>query len=175
VAQIVADAFTGNTKSTGLAHEDSMTAWHCAVNELPEDLVIGLEYLSNLKLRGSVPIAWCVDINQVCKMQSFVPAFLTRVTKHMWGVTDVDDLIIQNLDWKGDEGIENMMGVYIQHLGKRFMDFFKLVEPLCTLTDANAIAQSLAVLPNRKALRKRAAQNLFRSASKMKSNAIEKA
>ena len=129
----------------------------------------------NLKLRESVPIAWCVDINQVCKMQSFVPAFLTRVTKHMWGVTDVDDLIIQNLDWKGDEGIENMMGVYIQHLGKRFMDFFKLVEPLCTLTDANAIAQSLAVLPNRKALRKRAAQNLVRSASQMKSNAIEKA
>ncbi len=77
VAQIVAGDFTGNTKSTGLADEDSMTAWHCAVNELPEDLVIGLEYLSNLKLRESVPIAWCVDTYQVCEMQSFVPVFLT--------------------------------------------------------------------------------------------------
>jgi hypothetical protein len=113
VAQIVAGAFTGNTNSTGLADEDLMTAWHCAVNELPEDLVIGLEYLSNLKLRESVPIAWCVDTNQVCEMQSFVPAFSTRVTKHMWEqVTDVDELIIQNLDCKGDEGIENMMGTF---------------------------------------------------------------
>ena len=86
----------------------------------------------------------------------------------------MDDLIIQNLDWKGGEGIENMMGIYIQHPGKRFMEFFKLVEPLSTLTDSNGIAQSLAVSPNRKALRKRAAQNLVRSASKMKSNAIEK-
>jgi hypothetical protein len=108
-------------------------------------------------------------------MQSFVPAFLTRVTKHMWEVTDVDDLIIQNLDWKGGEGIENMMGIYIQHPGKRFMEFFKLVESLSTLTDTNAIAQSLSVSPNQKALRKRAAQNLIRSASKMKSNAIKKA
>jgi hypothetical protein len=156
---VVAGAFTGITKSTGLADEDSMTAWHCAVNELPEDLVISLEYLSNLKLCESVPIAWCADTNQVCEMQSFVPAFLTRVTKHMWEVTDVDDLIIQNLDWKGDEGIENMMGIYIQHPVKRFM----------------AIAQLLAVSPNRKALRKRAAENLVRSASKMKSNAIKKA
>ena len=77
VAQIVAGTLTGNTKSTGLAGEDSMTAWHCAVNELPEDLMIGLQYLSNLKLRESVPIAWCVDTNLVCKIQSFVPAFLT--------------------------------------------------------------------------------------------------
>ena len=55
------------------------------------------------------------------------------------------------------------------------MDFFKLVEPLSTLTDSNGIAQSLAISPNRKALHKRAAENLVRSASKMKSNAIEKA
>ena len=55
------------------------------------------------------------------------------------------------------------------------MEFFKLVEPLSTLTNANAIAQSLAVSPNQKALHKRAAENLVRSASKMKSNAIEKA
>jgi hypothetical protein len=38
LAQIVADAMTGNTKSTGLADEDSMTAWHCAVNDLPRRL-----------------------------------------------------------------------------------------------------------------------------------------
>ena len=66
----------------------------------------------------------------------------------MWEVTDVDDLIIQNLDWKGGEGIENMMGIYIQHPVKRLMEFFKLVEPLSTLTDTNAIAQLLAVSPN---------------------------
>jgi hypothetical protein len=175
VAQIVAGAFTGNTKSTGLADEDSMTDWHCDVNELPEDLVIGLQYLSNLKLRESVPIVWCVDTNQVCEVQSFVPAFLTRVTKHMWEVIDVDDLIIQNLDWKGDKGIENMMGIFILHPGKRFMDFFKLAEPLSTLTESNGIAESLVVSPNQKALCKRAAENLVRSATKMKSNAIEKA
>ncbi len=63
-------------------------------------------------------------------MQSIVSAFLTQVTKHQWEITDSDDMMIQTLDWGGDEGIENMMGIYIQHPVKRFVEFFKLVPHL---------------------------------------------
>ena len=79
---------------------------------MDESKFIDLEYLSNLSLRERVPIVWCVDTCDVHQVRSFVPAYLLRETKNMWEVTDVDDMVLQNLDWRGDEGIDNMMGIY---------------------------------------------------------------
>jgi hypothetical protein len=74
--------------TTGIDDKDSLTAWFSAVDELAENVFINLESLSSLTLCESVPIAWCVDTHDVSEMRSFVPAFLTRVTKNMWAVTD---------------------------------------------------------------------------------------
>jgi hypothetical protein len=131
--------------------------------------------IQNLDWKGNEGIENMMGIYIQHPGKRFIDFFKLVAPISTLKVTDVDDLMIQNLDWKGNDGIENMMGIYIQHPGKRFIDFFKLVEPISTLTGANASAQSLAVSPNRKVMRKLAAQNLIRAASKMKSNAIEKA
>ena len=154
--------------------EDPLEAWFGAVEAMDKNEFVDLEYLSDLALRESVPIAWCVDTRDVHEVRSFVPAYLLRVSKNMWEVTDVDDMVLRNLDWMGDEGIDNMMGIYIQHPAKRFLEYFKEKRPLATLTAANTRAASLAVSPRRSALRKRAAENIAKSASKMKARAITK-
>jgi hypothetical protein len=92
----------------------------------------------------------------------------------MWEVTDVDDMVLRNLDWTGNEGIDNMMGIYIQHSAIRFIEYFKEKRPLATLSAANTRAALLAVSPKRTALQKRAAENIAKSASKMKARAIKK-
>jgi hypothetical protein len=105
--------------------EDSLKAWFGAVEAMDESEFIDLEYLSDLSLCERVPIAWCVDTRDVHQVRSFVPAYLLRETKNMWEVTDVDDMVLRNLDWTGDEGIDNMMGIYIQNPAKRFIKYFK--------------------------------------------------
>ncbi len=86
----------------------------------------------------------------------------------------MDDMVLRNLDWTGDEGINNMMGIYIQHPATRFIEYFKEKRPLATLTAANTRAAALAVSPKRTALRKHAAENIAKSAAKMKARAIKK-
>jgi hypothetical protein len=67
-----------------------------------------------------------------------------------------------------------MMGIYIQPPGTRFVEYFRVKQPLSTLTAANTHVQTLAISPKQRAIRKHAAESLIRSASKMKSNAIKK-
>jgi hypothetical protein len=40
-------------------------------------------------------------------LELFVPTFLTRISAHLWEITDKDDLEMAQLDWDGDEGVEN--------------------------------------------------------------------
>jgi hypothetical protein len=154
--------------------EDPLEAWFGVVEAMDESEFIELEYLSNLSLCMRVPNAWCVDTSDVHQVRSFVPAYLYRETKNMWEETDVDDMVLRNLDWTSNERIDNIIGIYIQHPAKRFIKYFKEKRPLATLTAANTHAAPLAVLPKRSALRKRAAENIAKSTSKMKACAMMK-
>jgi hypothetical protein len=58
-------------------------------------------------------------------LESFVPAFLTKISAHPWEITDEDDLEMAQLDWDGDKGVENLMGIYIQHPLQNFIDYFQ--------------------------------------------------
>ncbi len=57
-------------------------------------------------------------------MESFVPIFLTRISAHLWEITDKDDLEMAQLDWDGDKEVENSMGIYIQHPLQNFINYF---------------------------------------------------
>jgi hypothetical protein len=59
-----------------------------------------------LKLRESAPVAWCVEVHEVHHLESFVPAFPTRISAHLWEITD-NNLEMAQLDWNGDKGVEN--------------------------------------------------------------------
>jgi hypothetical protein len=91
---------------------EEISCWHKSVNKRPNDVQIDLAYLRELKLRESVPVAWSVQNHDVHCLKLFVPAFLTRISAHLWEITDEDNLEMAQLDWDGDEGVENLLGIY---------------------------------------------------------------
>jgi hypothetical protein len=94
---------------------EEISCWHKSVNKLLNDVQIDLACLRELKLRESIPVAWCVQNHDVHCLDFFVPTFLTRISAHLWEITDKDDQEMAQLDWDGDKGVENLMGIYIQH------------------------------------------------------------
>jgi hypothetical protein len=71
---------------------EEISCWHKSVNKLPDNVQTDLAFLRELKLRESVPVAWCVENHEVHCLELFVPAFLTRISAHLWEFADKDDL-----------------------------------------------------------------------------------
>jgi hypothetical protein len=125
---VVMDDEPSTTRKSNRSEE--ISHWDESVNDLPNDLQIDLAYLRELKLRESVPVAWCVQNHDVHCLELFVPAFLTRISAHLWEITDEDNLKMAQLDWDDDEGVENLMSIYVQHPSQNFIDYFRLVHQL---------------------------------------------
>ncbi len=113
LATVVMDDEPSTTRKLNCLEE--ISRWHKSVNRQPNDVQIDLAFLRELKLRESVPVAWCVQNHDVHCLESFVPTFLTRISTHLWEITDKNDLEMAQLDWDGDKGVENLMGIYMQH------------------------------------------------------------
>ncbi len=123
LAMVVMDDKPSTTRKLNPLEE--ISCWHESVNQQPNDVQIDLAYLRELKLRESVPVAWCVQNHDVPCLELFVPAFLTRISAHLWEVTDEDNLEMAQLDWDGDKGVENLMGIDIQHPSQNFINYFQ--------------------------------------------------
>jgi len=87
---LVEASVAGNLKVSELNNE--MSTWEETVQNLPIDFVFNVDFLWNLNLRVSVPIAWCNNTKDITRKESFVPAYITRVSKHQYEVTDGDDV-----------------------------------------------------------------------------------
>jgi hypothetical protein len=122
VATVVMDDKPSTTRKLNRLEE--ISHWHKSVNDLPNDVQIDLAYLRELKLRESVPVAWCVQNHDVPHLELFVLAFLARISTHLWEITDEDDLEMEQLDWDGDKGVKNLMGIYVQHPSQNFINYF---------------------------------------------------
>ncbi len=59
LAMVVMDDKPSTTRKLNRLEE--ISRWHKSVNNLPSDVQIDLAYLRELKLRESVPLAWCVQ------------------------------------------------------------------------------------------------------------------
>jgi hypothetical protein len=59
LAMVVMDDEPSTTRKLNPLEE--ISCWHESVNKLPNDVQIDLAYLRELKLRESVPVAWCVQ------------------------------------------------------------------------------------------------------------------
>ncbi len=123
LATVVMDDEPSTTRKLNRLEE--ISHWHKSVKDLPNDVQIDLAYPRESKLRESVPVAWCVQNHDVYCLESFVPAFLTRTSAHLWEITDEDDLEMTQLDWGSDKGVENIMGIYVQHPSQNFIDYFQ--------------------------------------------------
>jgi hypothetical protein len=151
---------------------EKISRWHKSVNK-PDDVQIDLAFLRELKLRESVPVAWCVENHEVHCLESFFPACLTKISTHLWEITDEDDLEMAQLDWGGDKGVENLMGIYIQHPLQNFINYFQ------THLSAAALSSTMSqdqheVSPCCAGLRKLAAGKLELRAKSMKVVAMKK-
>ncbi len=171
LATVVIDDKPSTTRKLNPSEE--ISCWHESVNELPNHVQIDLAYLRELKLRESVPVAWCVQNHEVHCLESFVPAFLTRINAHLWEITDKDNLEMAQLDWDGDKGVENLMGIYIQHPSQNFMNYFQTHPSTAALSSTMSQDQQ-EVSPHRAGLRKRASGKLELRAKSMKVVAMKK-
>ena len=111
----------GNLKVSEHNNEMSeMSTWEVSLQNLPIDFVFNVDFLWKLGLRVSVPIAWCKNTKDISHNESFVPAYITRISKHQYEVTDEDDVEMFALEWDGDEGVRNFVEcTYIQFPAKK--------------------------------------------------------
>ncbi len=151
---------------------EEISHWHKRVNGLPYDVQIDLAYLRELKLRESVSVAWCVQNHEVHCLELFVPAFLTRISAHLWEITDEDDLEMAQLDLDGDEGVENLMGIYIQHPLQNLINYFQTCSSSAALS--STMSQDQHKVSPTVLVRKCAAGKLELHAKSMKALAMKK-
>ena len=84
------------------------------------------DHLQRMKLQDKVPIAYCMNASNISEMESFIPAILVCVGKKLWEVMDEnDDQMEEQLEWDGDNGVANMVGMYIKHPDQSFCDYFQ--------------------------------------------------
>ena len=77
------------------------------------------------------------------------------------------------LDWDGNKGVEDLMGIYVQHLSQNFIDYFQTCPPTAALSSTMSQDQH-EVSPHRAGLRKCAARKLESRAKSTKKVAMKK-
>jgi hypothetical protein len=163
----------GAKASSKTAEDNDVSRWEVAVHNLPNDLA--MDSLKDIRLCTSIPVAWCKDVSNNANLMSFVPAYLTRISKHEWEVTDKDDIPLTSLDWDSDEGLQNLVGCgYIQYPTSKYVDFFRRISTTGAISSAQQVAEGHAVSPKRAALHSRAAYKQEMSAKKMRQTAMTK-
>ncbi len=76
------------------------------------------------------------------------------------------------LDWDGNKGVEDLMGIYVQHLSQNFIDYFQTCPPTAALSSTMSQDQH-EVSPHRAGLRKHADRKLESCAKSMKKVAMK--
>jgi hypothetical protein len=136
----------GNPKV--VENDNKMLTWEAMVHDLPIDFVFNVNFLWNLCLRVLVPIAWCKNTKEVNPKESFVPAYITRISKHQYKVTDADDVGTIALEWDGNEGVRNLVEcTYIKFPTKNYVDYFRSIVPTAAVSSALYLADKHKVSP----------------------------
>ena len=151
-------------KTTGDTND---TVWQVLVSEL--DATVDQEYLQRTKLGEKVPIAYCTNVKDITAVTSFVPAILVRVSTKKWELMDENDDEMEQLEWDGDDGICNMLGMYIRHPDKEFCEYFQSMKRASD--DTQMVDDSMT--PRRKEMRKRAHEKMVKASESMKKRARE--
>ena len=117
------------------------------------------------------------DVTDITSQNTFIPAILVQVGETLWEVMDEnDDNMIEQLQWDGNEGIINMMGMYIHHPDQSFCSFFQ-----AQTNKQQGKEQSRAESPNKSAtprckeMQKRAHENLMKAVSLVKKQILQDA
>jgi hypothetical protein len=72
------------------------------------------------------PCVACIDQKNILDRSTWLPAFLRKSSASTWDVLNVDfDPVVHDLQWEGDEGLENMWGLYYKFPDTQFVQSFK--------------------------------------------------
>ena len=107
---------------------------------------------------------------KISKIQSFVPMTLVCVGKKQWELMDKNnDNMEEQLEWDGNNGIANMVGIYIKHVDKACCDYFQSLDN-CEKNAPKAHDESKGdeVTPHCSELRKWSHEKLSKAAVSMK-------
>jgi hypothetical protein len=131
--------------------------------ETPDGITIDM--IKALKLRAKRTVMWCLEESDINDIRNFCPAYLIKISNEQYEVMDDgDDVCLANLYADGDEGIENIWGMYVRPPTQAFVDHCK-VNSLFVRDRMDGSGHE--VTPRRGAARERAAQNLEKRASKV--------
>jgi len=74
----------------------------------------------------SFPCVACNDKKNILDPSTWVPAFLRKSSATTWDVLNMDfDQMVHVLEWGGDDGLENLWGLYYKFPGAQFIQLFK--------------------------------------------------
>jgi hypothetical protein len=168
-----ASSTIANHKTAEDKEDNVVSRWETAVHNVPNDFT--MDGFQDICPRVSVPVAWCKDVCNNANLMSFVPAYLTRISKHEWKVTDEDEIPLTSLVWDSEEGLQNLVGCgYIQYPMSKYVDFFRCIGTTGAISTAQQVTKGHAVSCKRAALRSRAAGKQETSAKKMRQTDITK-
>ncbi len=89
------------------------------------------------------PCVACNDQNNIQNRSTWIPAFLRKSSATTWDVLNVDfDHVVPDLEWEGDDGLENLWGLYYKFPDAQFMQSFRSLSTTkeCMVLDAHPIS-----------------------------------
>jgi hypothetical protein len=84
------------------------------------------------------------------------------IGKNLWELIDENNDEMEQMEWDGDNGIGNMVGMYIKHADKAFCDYFETIDNCMKQARKARDASNDIVTPRRCELRKRVKRNYQR-------------
>jgi hypothetical protein len=78
------------------------------------------------------PCIACNDHKNILDSSTWVPAFLRKASANSWEVFDIDlNQMANGIEWEGDEGLDNLWGLYYKCPDDLYMRTFKSKEASC--------------------------------------------
>ena len=72
------------------------------------------------------PCVACKDQTNIQDRSTWIPAFLRKASATTWDVLDVDfEHMVHDLEWEGDNGLENLWGLYYKFPDAQFLQSYK--------------------------------------------------
>jgi len=72
------------------------------------------------------PCIACNDQKNILNPSTWVPAFLRKSSATTWDVLNVNlDPMVHDLEWEGDDGLENLWGLYYKFPDTQFIQSFQ--------------------------------------------------
>jgi hypothetical protein len=119
-----------------------------------------------MPLNKAVPVASHKGSGCVSKVESFEAAFLVRISNKIWELMDEYDDNMTQLEWDGDDGLQNLFGLYIKQPDEAFCEYYETnLSPLLTQIEEPSIS------PKRDAMRKHAHEKTQKKTDVMIKNA----